>query len=60
MKGLCYNCNEKFVPGHQCKKLFLIELFEAEGDGDVVMEEDTDQTSLNDMPKISFHAISGS
>lgn len=43
VKGLCCNCNEKFVPSHWCKKLFLIELCEAEGDGDVVMEEeDTD------------------
>ncbi|XP_043694404.1 uncharacterized protein LOC122645127 [Telopea speciosissima] len=24
-KGLCYNCNERFVPGHRCKKLFLLE-----------------------------------
>ncbi|CAL5379765.1 unnamed protein product [Camellia sinensis] len=24
-KGLCFNCNEKFSPGHRCKKLFLIE-----------------------------------
>ena len=25
-KGLCFNCNEKFQPGHQCKsaKLFLL------------------------------------
>lgn len=22
-KGLCYKCNEKFVPRHRCKKLFL-------------------------------------
>ncbi|KAL0013161.1 hypothetical protein SO802_000230 [Lithocarpus litseifolius] len=25
-KGLCFNCDEKFVPGHQCKKLFFIEV----------------------------------
>lgn len=25
-KGLCYNCNEKFSPSHQCKKLFLLKL----------------------------------
>ena len=26
-KGLCFNCDEKFQPGHQCKlaKLFLLE-----------------------------------
>ena len=21
-KGLCFNCDEKFAPGHRCKKLF--------------------------------------
>ena len=25
-KGLCFNCDEKFAPGHQCKKLFFIEV----------------------------------
>jgi hypothetical protein len=24
-KGLCFNCDDKFVPGHRCKKLFVIE-----------------------------------
>lgn len=24
-KGLCFNGNDKFSPGHRCKKLFLIE-----------------------------------
>jgi hypothetical protein len=23
--GLCFNCDEKFRPGHRCKKLFVIE-----------------------------------
>ena len=25
-KGLCFNCDEKFVPGRRCKKLFFIEV----------------------------------
>ncbi|KAK2979581.1 hypothetical protein RJ640_020073 [Escallonia rubra] len=24
-KGLCFNCNDKFAPGHRCKKLLLLE-----------------------------------
>lgn len=24
-KGLCFNCDERFKPGHRCKKLFFIE-----------------------------------
>lgn len=23
--GLCFKCDEKFTPGHKCKKLFFIE-----------------------------------
>ncbi|EPS61632.1 hypothetical protein M569_13164 [Genlisea aurea] len=24
-KGLCFHCDEKFTPGHKCKRLFMIE-----------------------------------
>jgi hypothetical protein len=24
-RGLCFNCDERFIPGHCCKKLFLLE-----------------------------------
>ncbi len=30
--GLCFNCDEKFFPGHQCKKLFKIEAIYEEED----------------------------
>jgi hypothetical protein len=33
-RGLCYNCNDKFVPGHCCKKLFVIKACMEETDGD--------------------------
>lgn len=58
IKGLCYNCDEKFTPGHRCKKLFLIEAC-YDGDNDVVMDED--ETIIEDskvVPEISLHAIS--
>lgn len=35
-QGLCYNCDEKFSPGHRCKKLFFIDACLDE-DGDVIM-----------------------
>nr|TKR58079.1 hypothetical protein D5086_0000328630 [Populus alba] len=59
-KGLCYYCDEKFVPGHRCARpqLFII--------------EDSPQTEIEDveinqpdlepsefLPEISFHAITG-
>jgi hypothetical protein len=35
IKGLCFKCDEKFVPGHRysCKCLFCIELLDDEDDG---------------------------
>ncbi|XP_043725863.1 uncharacterized protein LOC122672458 [Telopea speciosissima] len=50
-KGLCYNCNEHFVPGHRCK---------------CGPEEEEETTLVNDVaeeveeiPEISLHAICG-
>ncbi|KAL4198898.1 hypothetical protein AMTRI_Chr03g48350 [Amborella trichopoda] len=43
-KGLCYNYNDKWNPGHRCKKIFLIE------------NDEDDSTAT---PVISLHAISG-
>jgi hypothetical protein len=38
LKGLCFKCNDKYGPGHQCKKLFMIEAcLREDEDGD--MEE---------------------
>ncbi|RVW74901.1 hypothetical protein CK203_054589 [Vitis vinifera] len=47
-KGLCFNCDEKFAPGHRCKKLFLIEGCwpeEDSGDGIGDIEENVMSTS---------------
>ncbi|XP_012849939.1 PREDICTED: uncharacterized protein LOC105969713 [Erythranthe guttata] len=32
MRGLCFNCDEKFVPGHKCKNVFTIVGVEEEPD----------------------------
>lgn len=56
-KGLCYNCDEKFAPGHWCMKLFLIEACTTEEDGDMVM--DVESNDEQETPGISLHAISG-
>ena len=37
-RGLYYNCNDKFVLGDRCKKLFVIEACMEETDGDLEME----------------------
>ncbi|KAJ8766009.1 hypothetical protein K2173_020525 [Erythroxylum novogranatense] len=52
-KGLCFNCDEKFVRGHQCKKLFWIDLEEP-------IEEGIDNSDFAlDKPEISLNAITG-
>lgn len=56
-EGLCYNCDENFVPGHRCKKLFVIEAVPDE-------EPDTGEaaalpTDDRDSPEISLHALTG-
>lgn len=56
--GLCFNCDEKFVPRHRCKKLFVIDgVYTAEDGG----EEDTfDAEGLcGEEPIISLHALTG-
>lgn len=47
-KGLCFNCDERFVPGHRCKsaQAFLIEPVELDHEGG------------NDA-EVSLHAITG-
>ncbi|XP_021623868.1 uncharacterized protein LOC110623248 [Manihot esculenta] len=50
-KGLCFNCDEPFVRGHHCKRLFWIDLEDGTNS-----EEDAD----SDLPpEISLHAITG-
>ncbi|PIN21602.1 hypothetical protein CDL12_05681 [Handroanthus impetiginosus] len=43
-KGLCFNCNEKFTPGHQCKfprrQLFVMDVKEVEEESEDILEED--------------------
>jgi hypothetical protein len=36
--GLCYNCDERYVQGHRCKKLFFLEV--ADPDDDEVVDEE--------------------
>ena len=42
-KGLCYNCDEKFVPGHQrfCQRIFMLQV---EPDDDDLEEANADAT----------------
>ncbi|GJR82533.1 retrovirus-related pol polyprotein from transposon 297 [Tanacetum coccineum] len=61
-KGLCYYCDEKFVPGHWCGRtqLFMIEdSLEVNRDDDRKVDFEPEIESQGVVPEISFHAISG-
>lgn len=59
-KGLCFNCDEKFSPGHRCKKLFLIEgIYEEEDQLDREGGYDPLAYIEEGIPGISLHTISG-
>lgn len=56
-KGLCFRCNDKFVPGHRCKKLFSIQVCQDDSDDDAEMEIVND--TVGQAPEISLHAMAG-
>ena len=56
-EGLCYNCDEKFIAGHQCKKLLVIEIIGFD-DSEETAEAAT-ISATDDTPDISLHAITG-
>ncbi|KAI6694685.1 hypothetical protein NL676_022395 [Syzygium grande] len=61
-KGLCFRCNEKFVPGHRCKlsSFSLMEMNDAEDAADEQLVEHGEGEELEtDFAEISLHAILG-
>lgn len=62
-KGLCYNCDEKFVPGHICKAKFMYLVVpdeELELNNSETSHTGLDYSSLElRPPHISYHALMG-
>ncbi|CAM8923904.1 unnamed protein product [Rhodiola kirilowii] len=73
-QGLCYNCDDQFVPGHRCKPKFQCLLMQTEGEECLEMicapepehvEELQTLTTTevlqetNNTPTISYHAMQG-
>lgn len=54
-KGLCYNCDERWSPVHQCKHLFLLVLDDSVGGAFETLFSELD----NDNPEISLHDMTG-
>ncbi|XP_073260170.1 uncharacterized protein [Populus alba] len=57
-KGLCFYCDEKFIPGHRCQRpqLFMIE-DSTPADTDTNEDCTVDIATVESFPEISFHAI---
>ena len=56
-RGLCFHCNDKYIPGHKCANLFYIEACweDHDEDGDIQME--IEDICENATLKISLHAM---
>lgn len=59
-KGLCFNCNEKFEPGHRCKKLFLIQgSWPDDDDNDEDVDMEVEENQHTEVLEVLFNAIYG-
>lgn len=54
-QGLCYNCDEQYVLGHKCPRLFYLEV----ADFDEEAPADDNPSAEEQPPLISLHAITG-
>ncbi|CAA0813637.1 Unknown protein, partial [Striga hermonthica] len=61
-KGLCFKCEERFTPGHQCKQAFVIEVANPDEEGSE-NEEEPHQDIVVEGPdeeaEISMNAMAG-
>lgn len=55
-RSICFNCDEKYTYGHNCKKVFQIEGFE---DGALAELTDESNADTEEAPHISLTAIGG-
>ncbi|KAJ0744829.1 putative nucleotidyltransferase, Ribonuclease H [Helianthus annuus] len=58
-KGLCYYCDEKFTPGHRCTKPQLFMISDLSVDDNVGDSAESEPEPIDDLPEVSFHAITG-
>ncbi|MCI55395.1 hypothetical protein A2U01_0076645, partial [Trifolium medium] len=63
--GLCFNCDEKFSPGHKCVSKFFIMIADEDVDPDTLEAlldpplPDPEPAPDVTQAQISFHALSG-
>lgn len=56
-RNLCFNCDEKFTPGHRCKNNIIL-MIEIEGEMTENKDEDVTESPIND-PQIYINALAG-
>lgn len=56
-QGLCYNCDEPYVRGHKCQRLFYLEVTDFDEQDPTELENPQDASDMP--PLISLHAITG-
>ena len=56
-QGICYNCDEPYIRGHKCPRLFYLEVTDFDEAEDT--EHNTDGEPQDQPPLISLHAIAG-
>jgi len=60
-KGLCYNCDEPYVRGHRCQRLFYLEVTDFhDSEPPLPDEEQSPPPAVDELPPlISLSAITG-
>lgn len=58
-KGLCYNCDERFGPGHRCKKqeIFLLEIMDEMEESFGAVELEPENEAPQAVQEVSLHAL---
>lgn len=59
--GLCFKCDENFVPGHKCQKLCWIDVVDDEQQSDNDINDEVEERDRRDnmIPAISLNALTG-
>ncbi|XP_071718914.1 uncharacterized protein [Rutidosis leptorrhynchoides] len=63
IKGLCFYCDKKYMPGHKCPQLYSLEIL---SEDECVQEDDLDDDDCHDeviefslVPQVSLNALTG-
>ncbi|GAV79456.1 hypothetical protein CFOL_v3_22921, partial [Cephalotus follicularis] len=58
-KGLCYNCDDKYHPGHKCKAQSHFHLVISELPKSNSVDEDSSEEEMEEIPEVILQALVG-